>query len=212
MKYLLGPIHFIATLLVLLISSLVMANPNPKAMAKEMVKVIERLQWSNHCEGFVNANNIGPWGEHILKSMNRVSYPELYRSTPDLINTCPNFDNLKDAEKDYVWVMVLTAMAFFESSCNRSAKAAGPNGIAQGLMQLHLNNEQYYSDGCVRGDSLQTNLTLSCSLSMINSQLRREEKLFSQKSYWEVLRPISPSDKAKNIAWSLMLLPLCQKK
>lgn len=208
MKYLLNTLYF---LVMLFSGAAFAAEPRPEAMANEMVKVIEKMRWSNRCEGFVSRNTMGPLGEHIIRSLNRARYPELYRGTKDFKKVCPNFENLRDTEKDYVWVMFMTAVSFFESTCSTQASAPGPNGVAQGLMQLHLNRENYYSDGCLRGDSLKPYLTLSCSLSMLNDQIRREQEVFNQLSYWEVLRPQAPSDKAKSIAWAMMLFSLCKK-
>jgi len=186
-------------------------DPMEKEMAEDMVKIIDRLRWSERCENFVQDKNLGPWGTHILSSLNRSEYPELYRGTPDFKLICPAYDDLKDQEKDYVWVMALTAMAFYESSCMQTVSAVGPNGTVNGLMQLHLGKESVYSDGCSKGDSQGPKTSLSCTLSMLNDQIRREQRFFSSKSYWDVLRPKAKSDKAKRIAWSMMLFSLCQK-
>ncbi len=208
LKTFFGAVYFISTLLAFAAK----ANPRPEVMANQMVEVIEKMKWSNRCEGFVSKEQIGPLGQHIIRSLNRTRYPELYRSTEDFKKVCPNFNNLRDAEKDYVWVMFLTAIAFFESTCNPRATAVAPNGVAQGLMQLHFNREASYSDGCTQGDSLRPNLSLSCSLSMLNDQIRRGQKIFDQSSYWEVLRPKSLSDKAKNVAWAMMFFAPCKKR
>lgn len=210
MKILLGPIQLFFTLVIALTSFKASANLRSEVLAQEVVKVMQKMRWSNRCESFVSSSQIGPYGEYILRSLNRSAFPELYRSTSDLAAICPNFDNLRDREKDYVWLLFLTSLAFYESTCNPKASAPGPNGTAQGLMQLHLNKEHFYSAGCVRGDSLQPNLTLSCSLSMLNDQIRREQLIFKQNSYWEVLQPTST--KAGEIAKALKLFSLCQSR
>lgn len=212
MKYLQGSINFIFSFVLLASSGVALAQSTSAVLAKEIVSATKRMQWSSSCKQFADPTGFGLWGEHILRVINRSDYPELYRPSSDMKKTCPNFDNLRDSEKEYVWVMVLAGISFFESSCNKNAQSMGPNGVAQGLLQLHLNQESQYDGDCLGGDSLHDKLSLSCGLSMLNNQLRREQKLFSQNSYWEVLRPKSPSDRAKEIAWSLLDYKPCQQR
>ncbi len=210
MKYLQGAINFFFSFILLISSEIAFSQTTSATTVKEIMTATRRLNWSSSCQQFVGTKGFGSWGAHIIRVLNRSEHPELYRASTDMKKTCPNFANLRDIEKEAVWVMVLAGVSFFESTCNKNAKSRGPNGIAQGLLQLHLDRESYYDSDCISGDSKHDRLSLSCGLSMLNSQLRRDQKLFSQNSYWEVLRPKSPSDKAKHIAWTLMFYKPCQ--
>ena len=210
MKYLQGTINYFFSFILLASGSSAFAQAISETKINEILSATRRLNWASSCQQFVGPKGFGSSGNHILRVLNRSDYPELYRASADMKKTCPNFSNLKDSEKELVWVMVLAGISFFESTCNKNAKSRGPNGIAQGLLQLHLNRESYYDSDCITGDSQNDKLSLSCGLSMLNSQLRRDQKLFSQDSYWEVLRPVSPSDRAKYLAWTLMFYKPCQ--
>lgn len=196
--------------------SLAWGKVDEEKMAKDISAIINRLQWAERCERFVSEEELGEWGRHVIKSLNRTSFPQLYKGSADLPKYCPHFNDMTDEEKDYVWLMTLTAMAFYESSCKPDASARGPNGTAFGLLQLHLGREQLYADGCEKNDSKKPTLNLSCGLSMLDKQLFKHNRLFSQKSYWDVLRPLNVQNrtnrKATGIAWSLQLLPICEWK
>ncbi len=125
---------------------------------------------------------------------------------------CSKYPQMKDDQKMMVWVMLMTMVAHFESSCNISAKAKGPNGTAKGFFQLHLGREQNYDDKglCAKNASTSGKLSAKCALSMIDRQLEKENgQLFSGKSYWDVLRPGGAAKRADDIQRTLKRSTLC---
>lgn len=126
---------------------------------------------------------------------------------------CPRYGKMTAKEKSIVWVFILTAMAHFESSCSRTASAQGPNGTAYGYYQLHRGYEQNYDGGnglCQKGDAAKPVAASKCTLSMLDKQFtNREGELFSNKSYWDVLRPSGSSKKWAVIKRALMRSNLC---
>ncbi|AZZ37097.1 hypothetical protein CIK05_09930 [Bdellovibrio sp. qaytius] len=129
---------------------------------------------------------------------------------------CPRYGNMTEKEKSIVWVFILTAMSHFESSCNRTASATGPNGTAYGYYQLHRNHEQDY-DGdkgmCQKGDAGKPVAASKCTLGMLDKQFEnRKGELFSSLSYWDVLRPSGASKKWSVIKRALMQSSLCNPR
>ena len=126
---------------------------------------------------------------------------------------CSRYGKMTAKEKSIVWVFILTAMAHFESSCSRTASAKGPNGTAYGYYQLHRGHEQNYDGGnglCQKGDAAKPVAASKCTLSMLDKQFtNREGELFSNKSYWDVLRPSGSSKKWAIIKKALTRSSLC---
>lgn len=130
---------------------------------------------------------------------------------------CPMYSKMTAKERSIVWVFILTAMAHFESNCKGTAvQPAGPNGTAYGFYQLHRGHEQDYDgkkDICRQGDAGQPVRSSQCALAMLEQQFEaRQGELFSQKSYWCVLRPAGESKKAFVIRKALMNSSLCNPK
>lgn len=129
---------------------------------------------------------------------------------------CSRYGKMTAKEKSIVWVFILTAMAHFESNCTRTASAKGPNGTAYGYFQLHRGHEQEY-DGdkgiCQKGDAAKPVAASRCTLSMLDKQfVNRQGELFSNKSYWDVLRPTGTSKKWSVIKKALMQSSLCNPR
>lgn len=166
-----------------------------------------------YCEEF----SISPpanrnWRANVLNELTEQKYPLFFspKGGSDLIKYCPNFTNLSVDEKKIIYLRLVDAMVFFESSCNVSANAKGPNGTAYGLLQLHLGREQDYQRNCRQNDSKSSSRSLSCGFSMLHDQVDQHNKIFFDGSYWEVLRPKGRSMKAKIISSHLWYYPLCQ--
>jgi len=126
---------------------------------------------------------------------------------------CPRYGKMTAKEKSIVWVFILTAMAHFESNCSKTAAAKGPNGTAYGYFQLHKGHESEY-DGdkgiCKNGDAGKPAAASKCTLAMLDKQFEnRQGELFSNKSYWDVLRPTGSSKKWSVIRKALMRSSLC---
>lgn len=125
---------------------------------------------------------------------------------------CPRYGKMTAKEKSIVWVFILTAMAHFESNCTRTASAQGPNGTAYGYFQLHRGQEDNYGGGsfCKKGDAGKPAAASKCTLGMLEKQFEnRQGELFSNKSYWDVLRPTGSSKKWSVIRRALMRSSLC---
>jgi hypothetical protein len=168
------------------------------------------------CSVFINRNaNLGALGSYAINELtsNTADYPGLIGSR-GMNKYCGRFPQLDVRQKSILWTLVLTAMAQFESSCNDSATAAGPNGTARGLFQLHQGKEAYYDgddDACIKNASFDEEASVKCALGMLNRQmLRTGGVLFSNNSYWDVLRPNGAAQTSDDIARALAMSPLCK--
>ncbi len=143
---------------------------------------------------------------------NAEKFPNLLEGG-SLNHYCRQYSRMEVDEKAMVWVLVLTMMAHFESSCKLTAKAKGPNGTARGYYQLHQGREGDYdgpTKACAKNASLNGKLSSECTLGMIEIQLDRDHgQLFSSKSYWDVLRPRGAAKKADDIQRALLKSSLC---
>jgi hypothetical protein len=185
-----------------------MSNMTDGALDIEIIS--DKMNYNNKCDNFAAAGEMNKWGNVIDEEISRPKYSTFLSEGPkDIQKYCPNFSAMDLPEKKALNILILTAMAHYESSCNFREKAPGPNGTAAGLLQLHKGKEQNYSSGCRKGDSATPERTLICGLSMINDQINRGEKLFSPRSYWEVLRPTGRSKKAVKIMAAISKFPSC---
>ncbi|MFZ3231435.1 MAG: hypothetical protein WA160_14605 [Pseudobdellovibrio sp.] len=176
---------------------------------------ISKLIVSDSCKVFMDKDELlGSVGKSIFKSIstNSKNYPQLL-SNGTLGKFCRKYPNMTTQRKALVWVMLMTAVAHFESSCSDSASAKGPNGTAYGLYQLHKGKEENYdgaTKACIKNASLDPKLSSTCALMMIENQLTKSGGvLFYKDSYWDVLRPNGRSGKAKFIAETLVKSSLC---
>ncbi|HEY8270398.1 MAG TPA: hypothetical protein VIG33_05875 [Pseudobdellovibrionaceae bacterium] len=191
--------------------------------ALDIEYIFDKMHYSNKCDSFAADGEMNKWGNTITNELRRNKgnissseeedtrryKPLLSQGPKDIKKYCTNFQAMTTPEREALYVLILTAMAHYESSCNFREKAPGPNGTAAGLLQLHKGREQKYSSGCRRGDSARPERTLICGLSMLNDQIERGENLFSRDSYWEVLRPQGRSKKAGKIMAAIKKFPAC---
>jgi len=130
---------------------------------------------------------------------------------------CTKYSQMRDVkQKALVWVLILTVMAHFESSCRAGANTKGPNGTAYGYYQLHLGQEDKYdgaSNECVKNASKDPAQSSKCVLKMLDMQLERDNGvLFSNKSYWDVLRPKGAAQRADDIERAIQKSSYCNPK
>ena len=170
---------------------------------------------SDACLSLMNKDQIlGKVGESVFKELtkNTDSYTTLMEGG-SLKKYCRKYPTMNNNQRALVWVLVLTTMAHFESSCSDKAKAKGPNGTAYGYFQLHKGKENMYVSNkrsCAKNSSGNAVLASRCTLDMLDKQMERSSgELFYSKSYWEVLRPQGPADKAKHIARAVSNSSLC---
>lgn len=173
---------------------------------------------ADECLIFLNKNDfLGPLGASISKNFieHQTLLPELVQGG-EVNSYCRNYSTMSVKQKSMVWVMVLAVVAHYESSCKSGARAEGPNGVANGLYQLHLGLEQDYDGGqraCGRNTSSNPQLSSQCALGMLNFQLQKlHGHLFNNKSYWDVLRPNGASHRAFDIQKSLVHSNFCNPK
>lgn len=170
------------------------------------------------CQAFMTRDSVlGENGRDIFNKLTKDS--EVFKAIfqgGTLIEYCPIYSTLKTEERAKIWVLVLTMMAHFESSCNASA-VGKKNPDARGYYQLYLGKEEAHDakmDYCVENSSLEGKLSNSCAIAMLEMQMRRTGgKLFHNKSYWDVLRPNGEAErKAKamsNIQRALSRSSIC---
>jgi len=169
---------------------------------------------ADKCVAFMDRETVlGEMGRAVFNALkdNKASFPTLMQGGT-ISKYCSKYPQMKDDQKMMVWVMLMTMVAHFESSCNISAKAKGPNGTAKGYFQLHLGREQNYDDDglCAKNSSNSGKLSAKCALSMLERQLKKDNnQLFSSKSYWDVLRPEGKAQRADDIQRTLKRSTLC---
>ena len=179
------------------------------ATAEQISAISDQMNWGDACDNFVSDDEFGKWANLVMKEMKSGENDSLIKGSDDLMKLCPGYQSLNLEGRQNVWVLIVNAMAFYESSCNQRSKAQGPNGSLIGLLQLHRGKEDKYAPNCKKGDGSTPAGTFRCALSMLNSQLERGEPLFSRKSYWDVLRPQARSKKSIKIQNAIKSFPLC---
>lgn len=191
---------------------------NQSMLEKDTAYMMGGTPISDACVSLMNKNQlVGTVGAAVYTEFS--SRSELYPNLLDggsVNKYCRKYSEMSKQQKALVWVFVMTTMAHFESSCNEKARAQGPNGIAYGYFQLHKGKENFYAPdvkSCVKNASTSAVLSSKCSMGMLEKQMDKSNgELFSNKSYWEVLRPRGPADKARIIAKALSRSSLCNPK
>lgn len=184
--------------------------------AAEITRLQEKMNHADLCEKFAGEDGLGRYGQYISeevikKNGENYKYNHLMQGPPDLVRACPAFTEMSEDQKAGLYVLIVNAMANYESSCNIKETARGPNGKLIGLLQLHYQKEHRYSRGCQQGDAAKASTTFSCGFSMLDDQVRRDGVLFSSKSYWDVLRLNSKTFKAKKIVSTISKYEPCQQ-
>jgi hypothetical protein len=185
------------------------------------------FDYAKECKQFsaTSDGELREWGELITEEFSKPRCATVIDRGPrDIKRYCPNYQNMSPDERKALYVLLLTAMTHYESSCNYSKHRQGPNGIARGLLQLHDGKEQTYSTGCKKGDSRNAKRSLICGVAMIcdqtsyydktlqnhcDKQSCRNQILFSDDAHWEVLQPHGPSQKAPKIQAALKKFSPC---
>lgn len=166
--------------------------PDQGANLYQSSMTVNDVEISNNCTSFVTlSSTLGPNGEYIMDQLATGQFDEMMTSR-SLQSFCPRYAQMSVRQKSIIWVLILTTMAHFESSCDPSQTARGPNGTARGLFQLHQGHEAYYDGSentCVTNASYDSTKSIRCTMGMINNQLKESNTLFYSRSYWDVLRP-----------------------
>lgn len=166
------------------------------ADAVDVWRVNNSMKLAKSCKYFANEEEYGAWGNAVVTALRSHNFPRLMEGSSDLHQICKGYKNFGREDKESVWVLILSSMANFESTCNEKPRMAqGPNGSLVGLLQLHRAKENYYSKGCSKYDGDTAVSTIPCALAMLDNQLRRDGTLFNTKTYWDVLRTNSRTRK-----------------
>lgn len=171
---------------------------------------------ADSCITFIDENQfLGSAGFNIFKAMSEEGatlFPRLTQGG-NISRYCRRYPAMNQNQKALVWVLLMTTVAHFESSCAITAKAKGPNGVANGFFQLHKGSEQNYDNKmgiCVKNASMSEKLSSRCALAMLEYQYERTNgNLFSSDSYWDVLRPRGRAQRADDIQRALSRSTLC---
>lgn len=165
---------------------------------EHLERVIAESGWQNSCDGFVKDGQIGLYGqivrEHILKPQ---SFKNIKQGDSDLARLCPNYLTMNDSSKANVILLIMTSMAYEESSCNNNKTARGPYGLAKGFFQLHAGKESSYSPDCEVGASRTPRGSIECALNILELQMSKGNMFRQEENYWDVLRPNRWSKKTK---------------
>lgn len=189
-----------------------------KSIVRKSEYPLNGVNVASGCHIFIDASaRLGEQGAYAYNQI--VRHSSEYRSLladSALNEQCPNYGNLQVSQRAQVIVLLLTAMAHFESSCRVSAaNTNAPNGTARGLFQLHEGREDAYdgrSDSCSRNASLDAEESIDCALGMLNLQFAKSGLLFDPKSYWDVLRPQGEAQTTAAIASALGRSRLCRRQ
>jgi hypothetical protein len=180
------------------------APSGPQALAsvqqtgQHLERVIAEEGWLNKCDGFVKDGQIGLYGQIVREQiMKRTSFKNIKEGDDDLARLCPNYSTMNDSSKANVILLIMTSMAFEESSCNNSKTARGPHGLAKGFFQLHAGKESSYSPDCQNGASLTPRGSIECALNILDLQMGKGNMFRQEENYWDVLRPNRWSSRTK---------------
>lgn len=177
--------------------------------ATDVSQIINK-KYGDKCDNFAGDGEVNKWGLIIERELDKDRHQALYNAPSDVRRLCPKYTEMNDEDKKGLWILIISAMTHYESTCIVSESAKGPNGTAAGLLQLHRGKEANYSSGCRNGDASTAERSLICGISMLNDQVERGEVLFSRRSYWDVLRPQGQSRKASRIQAVIGQYPACR--
>jgi hypothetical protein len=178
-------------------------NPPPKV---EPINPVPgghyNLQGSLVCPKYIENDKYAPYGLALISQFSQNELPLLWAGANDFNKICPEYGDFDQKNRINIWIYLLSQMSLYENSCSETIENPNAtNGIAKGLFQLHKNQEQIYAKNCKRGDSGIGDRSVICTLSMLEGQMERHEPLFSNNSYWAVLRPnIFARENARRIA------------
>ncbi len=188
---------------------------NRVQLEKRTAYSLSKTAVADECAVFMDKDYFkGTLGKAIEKQMTQDPASYGYMLHGGTLNKyCRKYPEMTAKQKATVWVLIMTVIAHFESTCSPKAKAKGPNGTAYGYFQLHKGKEEFYDNSrnsCIRNASVDPVESTRCALGMIENQMQKSGgDLFSKSSYWDVLRPRGQARKADDIGKAIMKLNLC---
>jgi hypothetical protein len=180
---------------------------------------IAGVKLADKCEIFMKKEDLlGPIGQKVFDLVDGkgADFPHVLAGG-NVTRYCSRYSAMSRDQRAFVWALIMTTIAHFESSCRITASIKGPNGRTWGFYQLHKGQESRYERGaknyCPKNASQDPKISTACALSMIDDQLKRTDgNLFSRDSYWDVLRPNGEARKADDIQRALARFSLCNPK
>ncbi|MNL06852.1 hypothetical protein D3C87_1275020 [compost metagenome] len=163
-------------------------------------KVLDYWGIGKACSKFADKNGFGSYAKVINDILTPETHPGLFAGTKDIQKHCKSFPLFDDQQKKNFYTYVTAHLAYAESSCDPTQHAAGPNGRANGLLQLHKGMEQTYTvkdhfiTKCRKGDSKNAEKSLRCAMSMLDGQLTVKDEFFARTGYWG---PYTPQTRKK---------------
>lgn len=156
------------------------------------------------------------WDQFVIDALPPEMLSEKVPS--DVRTLCPRFFEINSEERKQFWAYVFQAMAAAESSFRLNARLLeshlGPDSVtgstivSEGLLQLSYQDAKMY--GCAFDWTLDQKFgltelaksvfdprrNLECGMKILYTQIiRRARPLFTEKSYWAILRPSRPGHK-----------------
>ena len=170
-----------------------------KQTGEHLERVIAEEGWQNSCDGFVKDGQIGLYGQIVREEIMKPSaLKNIKQGDEDLGMLCPNYSSMNNSSKANVILLIMTSMAFEESTCNNNKTAKGPYGIARGFFQLHSGKESSYSPDCQDNASKTARGSITCALSILDNQMGKGNMFRQEENYWDVLRPQRWDKKTKS--------------
>jgi hypothetical protein len=156
------------------------------------------------------------WNDIVLNALDLYGQGMLTtKSVKDGKQFCANFDSLTRDDRKAFYLMMISAMARYESSFKTESQYKesfkdenGENIISRGLLQISKGSSRYYDCGITDAQMLHDpKMNLECGVRILNKWIvkdeclacRENEKWLGGARYWAVLRNTRESfNKIKN--------------
>lgn len=174
-----------------------------------------RLDLNRKCTEFASQTQVNSWGKEVIRQILKPNMSKLYEGTSDIIKLCPKYETVDEEEKISFragfWILLVSGWAQAESSCDPTNSFAGaPNGIANGLLGLHLGKEQTYSSACKKNDSYDPLKSIDCGLGMLKDRANKNLKVFDDH-HFETLNPNASPRNGKRLSEATIIKKSLEK-
>lgn len=156
----------------------------------------------------------------------------LLPGTDDIRDFCPEYNNLRDAQRVNFWAFLVSAIAKYESGFNPQARnledgtddVTGKRTYAEGLLLLSYKDIRKYAF-CAFDWEKDKNLSLTdkarsildpvknldCGIKILATHVDELKKIAHASNYWKVLRPNGIKSRLAEIQAAARALPFCTK-
>ena len=170
---------------------------------------------AKECDKFHGPDEMKQWAKYFVDEIKKPAQKKLWDGPADVLVLCKNYKTMTVADREGLWTIFAAGLAYNESTCQiKAPNDSARNGVAYGLLQLHLDHEAKYTAEhdwesflgklnpqqlaerqCKNGDSRTAKGSLTCGARMMSLQMERTKDsdgaglLFSRTSnYWATLR------------------------